>query len=123
MERKNAKKTTTIFSDGSKAWHFDLIEVDELGNHILYNRRTGKVIQYCQEVKEVKIQVTDKIWVHQERNGGTYGCEFERNVTRTGKAYRKASDGTVGIECRVKEDGGYAWASYDIKIHGQFIAV
>ena len=121
MKNFNPKKTITYFADGTKCRNHELIEVDELGNHIMLNRITGKVLQYCDEVKKVMIQVKDTVTVHQERNCGTYGVYFDRKVTRTGQAYRN-SNGGVSIEGDYQEDGGTVHMTYRIIEHSEYIA-
>ncbi|MAH51772.1 hypothetical protein CMI37_38500 [Candidatus Pacearchaeota archaeon] len=119
MKTNRPIKTTTIFADGTKSRKFDLIEVDEVGNFILWDREAQK-LAFLDNVKDVRIQIKTSIWVHQERNGGTYGCDFERKVTRTGSAFRKAN-GTVSIECRVKDYYATEYANYDITPHHQWM--
>jgi len=119
MKTFNPKKTTTVFENGQKTTLLELIEIDELGNYIMKSRETGKILQYS-NVTGVRIQIVDNIWVHQERNGGTYGVEFERKVTRTGAASR-GPGGKTFIGGDYREEGGRVHMEYAITPHAHFI--
>jgi len=111
-QTKNIKKATAIMADGTK--HSVIFcGMDELGNFLVRRGRYNYLYIQGRECKEIRIQVADTITVQQERMSGVVICD--RKVTRTGSVYRNWKGG-YAIECKVTEDGGTAYAHYEINI-------
>lgn len=114
-QTKNIKKATAIMADGTK--HSVIFcGMDELGNFLVRRGRYNYLYIQGRECKEIRIQVADTITVQQERMSGVVICD--RKVTRTGTVYHNGNG--YAIECRVKEDGGTAYAHYEIRIEAPF---
>jgi len=113
---KNIKKATAIMADGTKH-RVTFCGMDELGNYIVRRGKYNYTYTAGTECKEIRIQVADTITVQQDRLSGV--VIYDRKVTRTGKPYRR-SNGQHWIECRVSEDGGTAYAHYQIGVEAPF---
>ena len=116
-QTKNIKKATAIMADGTKR-NVIFCGMDELGNFLVRRGRYNYLYIAGKECKEIRIQVADTITVQQERMSGT--VIYDRKVTRTGTVYRNGNGEGYGIECRVSEEGGTAYAHYDIRIDAPF---
>jgi hypothetical protein len=115
-QTKNIKKATAIMADGTKR-NVIFCGMDELGNFLVRRGRYNYLYIAGKECKEIRIQIADTITVQQERMSGT--VIYDRTVTRTGTPYRD-NNGRHWIECRVSEEGGTAYAHYQIRIEAPF---
>lgn len=112
-ETKSPIRATAVLADGSQV-PCRFCGLDELGNYLLTIGRSNALLIRGTECRDVRIQISDTITVSQDRLCGA--VTYDRRVKRTGSVYRNASGSGYSIECRVKEDGGTAYAHYPIAI-------